>query len=56
MEDDEKRWNLIMAVICFLIMLGIVAFMIKKNQSTEKKDVQNPSPTVEITAETMEES
>ncbi|MCI8408938.1 MAG: hypothetical protein HFJ09_06660 [Lachnospiraceae bacterium] len=54
MEDEEKRWNRAMAVICFFIMIGIVTFMIWKNQNTEVEDVPNPSPTVEMTIDPME--
>lgn len=54
MEDQEKWWNRIMAVICFFIMIGIASFMIWKNQNTEKEDVPNPSPTIAVTMVPME--
>lgn len=54
MEDDEKRWNRIMAVICFLIMIGIMAFMVQKNQRTEKENIISSSPTAVVTAEPMD--
>lgn len=54
MDDDEKRWNRIMAVIYFLIMMGILTFMIWKNQNTEKEKTLTPTPTVEITVEPVE--
>lgn len=53
MEDEEKWWNRIMAVICFFIMIGIATFAIYKNQNEEKEIVPSPSPTVETTTESV---
>lgn len=49
MDNDEKRINRIMALVFFLLMLGVLAFMIKKNENAEKTGETNPSPVVTAT-------
>ena len=49
MDNNEKRLNRIMAVVFFMLMLGVLAFMIKKNENAEKTGEANPSPVVMAT-------
>lgn len=49
MDNDEKRLNRIMAVVFLVLMLGILAFMMKKNENAEKTGETNPSPVVTAT-------
>lgn len=52
--DNERRFNIIMAIFFLCAMLGVMAFMMWKNQNAEKENIANPSPTVEITVEPLE--
>lgn len=49
MDNDERRLNRIMAVVFLVLMLGILVFMMKKNENAEKTGETNPSPVVTAT-------
>lgn len=50
--DNEEKWiNRIMAVFFLVAMLVVTGFMIGKNQNTEKENMTDPTPTLEVTAE-----
>ena len=49
MDNDEKRLNRIMAVVFLALMMGVLAFMIKKNENAEKTGETGTTPVVTTT-------